>query len=130
MKTLMIAFLLFYVNVDNSGNTLSKELTQKWMMYQVLEGEQDVTKQHNPNQDRYIWFKEDGTFESGGTPYGKNTGQYKLNAEAGTIFLDSDAGEGDDSHWRLTLEGEQLIMQGIGTPRQESFQLIFVKAEK
>lgn len=130
MKTLMIAFLIFYGNSINSNSNLKNDLTSKWMMHQVWEGEQNVTEQHNPNHDRYIWFRTDGTFESGGTPYGTNTGKYNLDAEAGTIFLDSDAGEGDDSEWRLSIKGEKLTMRGIGTPRQESFQLVFIKADE
>ena len=46
------------------------ELLGMWIMNQVLEDSTDVTDAHNPALNRWVEFSEDGTFESGGAPYG------------------------------------------------------------
>ena len=78
----------------------------------VQDGTSDVSSEHNPESDRYIIFNSDNTFESGGSPYGKNTGAWTLDQESGELFLNSDAGEDDDSYWIVRFDGEAMHWQG------------------
>jgi hypothetical protein len=43
-------------------------------MHQVVQNGAVVSDEHNPQKNRYITFNKDGSFESGGDPYGTNTG--------------------------------------------------------
>lgn len=82
---------------------------------------QDVTSQHNPENDRWVTFNKDGTFESGGTPFGSNAGRWKV--ENAVLSIDSDL-EGDDSEWNISIENDEIIWTGIGDPRKEGFKVI------
>ena len=84
---------------------------------------------HNPQDNRWIEFYENGSFESGGTPYGKNTGKYILNEDKQTLFLDSDAGEEDDSNWRVAFEHGAMIWVGVGSARQRTTRILFERVE-
>ena len=127
----IINLLLCSINANSVSPPMSVPETNpsvwivgKWKMVTVLEGNQDITPVHNPNNDRWIEFKEDGTFESGGGPQGENSGIYQVDNQANTLFLDSDAGDGDDSNWRLQFREHLLYMRGIGTNRQEMTTVI------
>ena len=106
----------------------SSELHGKWMMSQVIQNDKDVSSEHNPSSDRFIIFKEDGTFESGGSPYGKNTGKYFFDKTKGRVMLDSDAGENDDSMWEVTIKKDEMTWQGIGSEWAEAFKIIHKKS--
>jgi hypothetical protein len=106
------------------SHCLGQKLEGKWMMHQVLQDGEDVTEEHNPQQDRYIIFWEDGIFESGGTPYGSNTGRYTYAPEEGSLFLDSDAGPDDDSRWKVTIEQDTMKWQGVGGEWANRFRII------
>ena len=112
----------FVINSD----TLSPSgwIIGKWKMVTVMEGNQDITPVLNPDNDRWITFKADGTFESGGGPHGTNQGSYKVDDTAGTLHIDSDAGEDDDSNWRIQFREDLLYMRGIGSNRQEMTTVI------
>ncbi|PLX24169.1 MAG: hypothetical protein C0597_00130, partial [Marinilabiliales bacterium] len=74
MKESMLLSLLFLM-VDCSP-TPQKQIEGKWMMHKIIQDGDDVTDLHNPFQERFVIMKEDGSFESDGRPYGKNTGKY------------------------------------------------------
>ncbi len=95
----------------------------KWFIYKIYDGDNDVSIEHNPKNDRWIKFNRNGSFESDGTPYGYNDGRWELNHDTGILFLDSRE-ENDDSEWRVTFEDHTMIWTGIGTPRQERFKII------
>ena len=110
-----------------ASNRLTQDLTHTWKITQVISDGDDVTLQHNPNNDRYIRFDSNGSFESGGSPVGINTGKYVLDTNEHTLFLDSDAGEDDDSTWKINLQGNEMTWSGIGSAWHESFKLTFKK---
>jgi len=105
------------------------DITGKWMMHTVYESGNDVTKVHNPDVDRWIEFKSDGSFKSGGTPYGINTGSYNLDPRTLELFIDSDSGEDDDSRWTVRFEDDRMIWKGLGSERAENFRLVHVRVE-
>jgi len=90
-------------------------------MHQVIQQGKDVSAEPNPNTDRWIEFRADGTFHSDDRPYGPNSGRYTLEA-LGILFLDSDAGEHDDSRWMYVIE-EDITWQG-GSDWAEAFVII------
>lgn len=126
-----ICFLSFgvcasYVDfpVESKSVSPSVWIIGKWKMVTVLEGNQDISPTLNPDNDRWIKFNADGTFESGGGPHGANTGTYRVDDQAKTLHIDSDAGEGDDSNWSIQFREDLLYMRGIGSNRQEMTTVI------
>ena len=117
MRKLSYTLPLLLLMFCSQKAELDKDILGKWEMKDLMILGADRTKDLNPNMDRWIEFKEDFTFESGGS-LGANTGSYQL--AGNNLLLDSDAGEGDDSEWRITFRNDSLIMAGIGTERQES----------
>jgi hypothetical protein len=101
-----------------------QKLDGKWMMYRVIQDGNDVTTEHNPYAERYILFFEDGTFETGGRPYGPNTGQYSYSSEQHLLYLYSDAGPEDDSQWKITIEKDTMTWQGLGSEWANRFRIV------
>ncbi len=97
-------------------------------MDKIYEGERDVTIAHNPENNRWIKFNRNGSFESGGDPYGYNDGNWSIDDEKSTLFLNSSV-ENDDSEWKVIFQNGKMIWTGIGTPRQESFRLTYSRTE-
>ena len=128
MKSILILFLgsilAFYMPSS------SDVLVGKWEMSQVIQNGSDVSSEHNPHAERYIIFKADQTFESGGRPYGANTGKYEFNPDLRTLFLDSDLGSDDDSYWKVTLNADSMHWQGYGSEWAEGFELVHVRSIK
>ena len=98
-----------------------------WMMYRVIQSGNDVSAEHNPHKERYVTFHSDSIFESGGRPYDENTGIFKFNIEAGTLFLDSDSGPEDDSYWHVTFKRDTMHWQGYGSEWAMDFELIHIR---
>jgi hypothetical protein len=122
---LIIALAASGIHLVNPNTTSpSTWIIGKWKMVTVLEGNQDVTPLMNPEDDRWIEFKADGSFKSGGGSHGSNSGTYLVNNIEKTLQLDSDAGEDDNSQWRLQFREDLLYMRGIGSQRQEMTTVI------
>lgn len=105
---------------------LAERLIGNWRMTQVLQHDHDVSAEHNPNNDRWIEFYQDGSFKTGGSPYGDNHGKWKLNNDERVLYLDSSV-ENDDSEWQLQLTPKSMQWRGIGDPGKEAFTLKFKK---
>lgn len=71
---IVIAIAIPALAVSQVSNLPISKFYGQWEMVQVLQSDSDVTSFHNPNSDRWIEFKKDFSFESGGGEYGKNTG--------------------------------------------------------
>lgn len=108
-------------------STNQNHIVGKWKMHQIIQDGKDVTKEHNPENDRYFIMNEDGSFQSGGQPYGKNAGKYTYDKEAKTLFIDSDEGPEDDSNWRIKIQNDMMSWQGVGTAWAERFRVIHVR---
>ena len=107
---------------------MEKQLIGKWMMEKIYDGENDVTSEHNPKGNRWIKFNRNGSFESGGDPYGYNDGNWELDNKRAVLFLNSNE-DGDDSEWKIMFKEDKITWTGIGTPRQEGFKLIHKRVE-
>jgi hypothetical protein len=102
-KNLLLCASLLAVALFFAFGSPDKELLDTWKMVKVVEKENDITSKLNPNNDRWITFKDEKHFESGGTPYRMNTGTYTLDQKSLTLSLFSDAGEGDNSQWQIRI---------------------------
>ena len=124
MKKLSITclFLLGVWSLPSWGQQQSL-IVGKWSMHQVVRNGEDVTAEHNPAKDRWIEFHADGTFNSDGTPYGPNSGRYELAGE-NTLYLDSDAGEEDDSNWKYEIKQNQMTWEGLGSEFAREFVIV------
>ena len=123
MRSFLLPFvsILFLTSCQNNKN-----LTGTWDMFKVYRDGQDVTERHNPDGERFIQFKEN-QFETGGKPYGTNTGSYTFDSAIDTLYLDSDTGPEDDSRWKVEISGDTMHWKGFGTEWAESFELIHIK---
>jgi hypothetical protein len=91
---------------------IAERITGTWDLERVVRNGEDVTARHDPQDARYITFLEDGSFVSGGEPVGRNTGRWSLDAGTGELFLDSDAGEDDDSYWFVRVRDSSMTWTG------------------
>lgn len=104
-------------------------LVGRWTMETILDGDTDVTDEQNPAGDRYIVLRADGTFESGGQPYGRNTGRWVYTPDDRRLGLDSDQGSDDDSVWAVTLRDDLMQWQGVGSEFARRFRITARRAE-
>ena len=109
---------------------LAQKLEGKWIMNKVIQDGNDVSEEHNPYDDRYIIFFEDGTFETGGRPYGLNTGRYEYLPSDGVLYLISDAGSEDDSQWKVTIENDTMTWEGLGSEWANRFRIIHLRSDR
>ncbi len=124
----LILLLLIFLSSCGQLDHLDQEIVGTWTMEKVYEYEKDVTEKHNPSDDRWIEFKSDGTFESGGQPFGRNTCRWTADNERSILYIDSDVDD-DDSEWHVTFDKDQSIWTGIGHPRKENTKLIHRRKE-
>ena len=122
---LAILTLLVFFSCKPS-RSLENEIVGVWTMEKVYEFEEDVTEKHNPKNNRWIEFREDGTFVSDGDPGGRNTGTWLMDTQNAILYIDSDM-EGDDSEWNVSFKGEETTWTGIGHPRKENTKLVHRK---
>ena len=122
-KYIIPLLTLFIFLSCNTSEKLDKKIIGEWTMEKVYEYGEDVSARHNPNNNRWIKFNEDGTFVSGGDPFGRNTGKWKIDNDKSILFIDSDVDD-DDSEWNVTFEEDKMIMTGIGHPRKENTKLV------
>jgi lipocalin-like protein len=120
----LFLFLLVVACTNSSSTRVEENLIGKWEIVQVFDAGKDVTTVHNPQQNRWIRFNNDGRFNSGGDPYGDNEGRYEIDNDKSMLFIYS-SDENDDSDWHLQIEDAEMTWTGIGSPWKEGFKLIF-----
>ena len=113
---------------SSSQALLTDRIIGQWNMEQVMVDKlSDVSSEHNPEGNRFVIFNANNTFESGGDPYGRNTGKWTLDEETGELYLDSDAGEADDSHWIISFYGDEMYWQGTRGAFNSRFQIVHTR---
>lgn len=118
----LLAVLVLFTTMAACQSThvpLDDRLVGTWTMDRILEDGRDVTAQHDPADNRWIRFYGDHTFESDGDPYGPNDGEWAL--DDSTLFLDSAAGDGDDSYWIVQIEDDVMRWSGARSDFTERF---------
>lgn len=121
--------LILFVLFAGCTQTIENKFLDKWEIVSVVQNGNDVSEEHNPKGNRYITFSNDGTFKSGGDPYGKNTGRYFVNNLNYYLFLDSDAGPDDDSIWIVSFDGNNMSWKGVGNEFAEGFQINYLRSK-
>lgn len=102
-------------------------------MTKVLDRSVDVTKKHNPENNRWIRFIKDekvkngGIFESGQDDKKENTGRWSINGFE--IFIDSDAGDDDDSYWQVIIDGDKMHWIGQRFDFNKRFEIFYKKTD-
>lgn len=119
--TLLILALLFLIYAE--AKKPDKAIVGTWSMFKVYEYDHDVTAKHNPENNRWVDFKPDGIFVSDGDPFGRNTSRWKVDNKNSLLFIDSDVDD-DDSEWKVSIKGDEMIWTGIGHPRKENTKLV------
>lgn len=110
LNTVIVLYVVFFFY--SSCQKVEHSILGYWELEKVVFDNTDVSSEHNPNNNRYIIFKKDGSFESGGDPVGKNTGFFSISND--TLFLDSHI-EGDDSYWKIVYNSDTMVWKGVGT---------------
>jgi len=118
LKMKIPGILLFTVLLAGCKANSENEIAGTWLMHEVIQDGQDVTSEHDPYDERFMIFREDSTFESGGRPFGRNTGRY--------VYDSADKTE-DDSQWKVRIQGDTMHWQGYGSEWAEAFELIQVR---
>ena len=131
MKYLKNTFLVLILcsSFSSCSPLLSKKIVGTWKMEQVLDLGNDVSSEHNPNQDRWVTFYKDHTFKSGGGPFGENTGKWELDENTATLYLDSDAGEDDDSYWVVHINTNDMEWKGTKFDFAKRFTLRHIRVK-
>jgi len=122
-----LPLLVLYAVLNSCAPTIPQKLKGTWQMGQVYDNSANVTDQHNPKRERWITFYKDGSFKSGGAPYGKNGGKWIFYEIDNVLYLDSDAGTGDDSYWILQIEKTEMNWSGARSSFTERFRINFSK---
>ena len=131
---LLISGLVFTCSCKSDVN-VKENINGKWSMNNVKEVSEDVTQRHNPNNDRWIKFIDNaeiengGTFESGSGDTKENSGKWFYNEKENELYLDSDAGEDDDSYWSVTIEGNTMLWKGRKFEFNKRFEIEYTKLE-
>ena len=120
-------FLSLFLLMIACNPKVSQKISGTWQMQKVYDNSSDVTEEHNPARDRWITFLSDGSFQSGGEPYGNNGGKWTYDDETNVLYLDSDAGEGDDSYWNLKLNQQEMVWSGTKSSFTSRFRISFTK---
>jgi len=93
----------------------------------------DVTEEHNPGNNRWIKFMPDsaeemkGIFESGRGEDKENTGKWVINENE--LFIDSDAGQNDDSYWEISFDADKMYWKGRRFEFNKRFEIVHEKVE-
>ena len=127
----MFLFLVSVAGCTASSHALTDRMMGRWVIEKIWKDRtEDVTEEHNPQGNRYFILNKDGSFESGGDPYGKNTGEWTFDTSTKTLYIDSDAGEDDDSYWIVSLNGEQMHWQGTQFDFNSWFEIIYNRGDE
>ena len=122
-----LALAAMGISVVGCASNPMDGITGKWLIHKVIQNGQDVTAERDPHGERYLVLKSDSSFESGGRPFGENTGKYSINTEDNNLFLDSDLGPEDDSYWMVRINNDTMYWQGFGSEWAENFQIIQIR---
>jgi len=101
-----------------------RQLVGRWQMEAVFQDTVEVSDEHNPARNRWIELRADRSFASDGDPYGPNTGVWTYDDAAGTLEIISDLGTDDDSVWRVSIRGRQMVWRGVGSAWAEQFTIV------
>ena len=131
---ILISIVLSFSILSCSRDTsLRGRIEGKWKITKVLDRSEDVTKNHDPGGNRWIKFVSDdevlngGYFESGRDNKKENTGQWSI--KGFEMFIDSDAGDGDDSYWQVIIKDDEMHWIGQRFDFNKRFEIFYIKED-
>lgn len=132
---LVLIIGLIFICTCSEEIGVKTKIIGKWEMIKVKELSEDVTESHNPDKDRWIRFladksiEEGGLFESGRNNVKENSGKWFYDRSENELYLDSDAGEEDDSYWSLTIEGNTMLWKGRKFEFNKRFEIEYERTD-
>jgi hypothetical protein len=69
----------------------------------------------------------EGSFVSGRGDYRENTGKWIINEKEKELFIDSDAGEDDDSYWEISIDNDKMFWKGKKFEFNKRFEIVHRK---
>jgi hypothetical protein len=123
IKTILLLLTVIVMTSCRQAEKPDSKIIGTWTMEKVYEYDNDVTESHNPKHERWIAFKPDGSFVSGGEPFGQNAGRWTIDNDKSVLYIDSDVDD-DDSEWNVTFANDRMTWTGTGHPRKENTRLI------
>ena len=135
LKSLSLIALvtLTFFTFCSKDKSLAGRIIGTWKMSKVLELSENVTEQHNPDNNRWIRFMIDpeiengGIFESGRDNKTENTGKWFINQVE--LFIDSDAGDDDDSYWQIVINENKMHWKGKRFDFNKRFEIFYDKMD-
>ena len=124
---LVLGAVALLAGCANEPASMEDQLSGTWRLTGIFDQDQDVTAEHNPSNNRWINLKPDGSFESDGDPYGRNTGKWSWDATEKLLHLDSDAGEEDDSYWSVEIKEKEMSWRGAKFEFSKRFRLTYAR---
>jgi hypothetical protein len=97
-----------------SQNINIYEMQGKWEVVKVTENDKDITTSIDNNAQRWIEFVSDDRYNSDGYPFGRYEGEYHLDEDSGSLVLKSGSTGTKGMKWKVTYDGEYLILKGTG----------------
>jgi len=132
---LILIISLLFIYTCSEEISVKDKIIGKWKMIKVKELSEDVTERHNPDKNRWIRFIEDrniergGLFESGRDNVKENSGKWFYDKNENELYLDSDAGEDDDSYWLVTIEGNTMFWKGRKFEFNKRFEIEYERTD-
>jgi len=91
---------------------IEEKIIGKWKMVEIYDGKKDISKERNPKGDRVLEFKKDSIYHSSGRPFAPRSGYWHFNETKEILFMDSEAGPGDDSKWVVSFKNDTFLFHG------------------
>lgn len=123
----IISIGIILLTACSAGKISVSSLSTTWTMDKVYEKKVNVTNRENPNRDRYISFQADGTFMSGGEPYGDVTGTWEILPDRTLLITPSNHDEVGTSQWIATIKGATMVWRGTGNDELERLEVHWLK---
>ena len=122
----LLLYFIISISCGPRNPSHAQKILGKWQMEQIWQSGLDVSKEHNPQNNRWIKFHTNHRFDSDGDPYGKNSGTWNINEE-NILFLDSDEGAEDDSYWIIEFGEKKMTWKGTSNEFAKNFEIRFSK---
>jgi hypothetical protein len=116
-----------YAHIDIFNSDLAFDVLRGFKNLNKKSFRVNVTTRENPNQDRFIDFRSDGSFRSGGEPYGPVNGSWEILPDKVLQITPEDNDEVGESTWKVTFDKSQMIWRGTGNATLERFEIFWVK---
>lgn len=129
----IIKNLLFYIGISLtviscSKDKLSDQIIGQWKIDEVIvRGEVDNREGH---KGKWILFKETEKFESGNfLREDPNTCNWEIDETASILSINSNAGDWDDSEWKINILGNEMRWRGIATHNTTHVEIVNSRVE-